>query len=79
MTTGQDRIVILKDGKLASHQIIQTSVAPKVGAIPGQPTTATECAKMATQFVPVVAAKTRLNVMNQDDWDALKKQPDYPG
>ena len=46
-TTAQDRLVILKGGQLSSHMLIQNGTAPGVGNLPGAPTPASECARIA--------------------------------
>jgi hypothetical protein len=51
MTIARDRLIILKDGKLVQHGLINTGVAPNVVMqVPGAPSSASTCSQVAARF-----------------------------
>lgn len=61
MTTARERLIVLKDGRLVENQLIQAGMAPNVGRLPGQETSADVCAQSAARYAsaPYPAAAKR--------------------
>lgn len=51
MTIGRERVVVLKDGRLSQHQLVNTGVAPNVAMqMPGAPASTDICAQAAARL-----------------------------